>query len=73
MASATEQLSASIREIGGQVNQSTAVVNQVVAASHETREVIAELNARVGEIGTVVDMFSEIAARTTAVQRCRTG
>ena len=64
MASATEQLSASIREIGQQVNQSTAVVTQAVAATGETRGVIGDLTARVADIGTVVQLISEIAART---------
>ena len=64
VASATEQLSASIREIGQQVNQSTTVVAQAVAATGETHEVFGDLTARVADIGTVVELISEIAART---------
>jgi methyl-accepting chemotaxis protein len=64
VASATEQLSVSIREIGQQVSQSTGVVRQAVAATEETRQVIADLTTRTGEIGAVVDMISAIAAKT---------
>jgi methyl-accepting chemotaxis protein len=64
VASAAEQLSASIREIGGQVSQSSAVVNQAVAAGTEARSTIETLNERVGRIGAVADMISDIAAKT---------
>ncbi len=64
VASAAEQLTVSIREIGGQVGQSAAVVGRAVEASRATRETIAALNQQVGQIGTVADMISEIAART---------
>ena len=64
MASAAEQLTASIREIGGQVSQSSAVVGRAVEAGRSTRETIGALNEQVGRIGTVADMISEIAART---------
>ncbi|HEY2616202.1 MAG TPA: methyl-accepting chemotaxis protein [Acetobacteraceae bacterium] len=64
VASAAEQLTASIREIGGQVNQSSAVVSRAVEAGRATRETIGALNEQVARIGTVADMISEIAART---------
>jgi methyl-accepting chemotaxis protein len=64
VASATQELVASIREIGEQVNQSTTVVTQAVAATDDTRSVIAELNDRAGQIGVVVEMITEIAGRT---------
>jgi methyl-accepting chemotaxis protein len=64
VASAAEQLAASIREIGGQVSQSTAVVGRAVEAGRATRETIGTLNEQVGRIGTVADMIGEIAART---------
>ncbi len=64
MASAAEQLTASIREIGGQVNQSSAVVERAVEAGRVTRETMEALNERVGRIGAVADMISEIAAKT---------
>ena len=64
VASAAEQLSASIREIGGQVNQSNAVVSRAVAAGSETRAKMEALNEQVGRIGAVADMIGEIAAKT---------
>jgi methyl-accepting chemotaxis protein len=64
VASAAEQLTASIREIGGQVSQSSAVVGRAVEAGRATRETIGALNEQVARIGTVADMISEIAART---------
>jgi methyl-accepting chemotaxis protein len=64
VASAAEQLAASIREIGGQVNQSAAVVERAVEAGRVTRETMEALNERVGRIGVVADMISEIAAKT---------
>ncbi len=64
VASAAEELSASIREIGHQVAQSTAIVRRAVSAGQETRTSIEALNAQVGRIGTVADMIAEIAART---------
>jgi methyl-accepting chemotaxis protein len=64
VASAAEQLSASIREIGSQVNQSSVVVSRAVTAGSETRETIEALNREVEQIGAVADMIGEIAART---------
>jgi methyl-accepting chemotaxis protein len=64
VASAAEELSASIREILGQVNRSTTVVQSAVAAGGETRGTIERLNQEVGRIGSVTEMISTIAART---------
>jgi methyl-accepting chemotaxis protein len=64
VASAAEQLAASIREIGGQVSQSTVVVGRAVQAGNETRGTMEALNEKVGRIGAVADMISEIAAKT---------
>ncbi len=64
VASAAEELSASIREIGGQVSQSTAIVGRAVQAGEETRTTIEALHQQVERIGTVADMIGEIAART---------
>ncbi len=64
VASAAEELSASIREIAGQVSQSSAVVSRAVEAGRSTRETISALNEQVARIGSVADMISEIAART---------
>jgi len=64
VASAAEQLAASILEIGGQVSQSTAVVARAVEAGSETRATMAALNEQVARIGMVADVIGEIAART---------
>jgi methyl-accepting chemotaxis protein len=64
VASAAEQLTASIHEISRQVNQSNAVVGLAVAAGDETRARMEALNEQVGRIGAVADMISEIAGRT---------
>jgi methyl-accepting chemotaxis protein len=64
VASAAEELSASIREIGGQVAQSTEIVGRAVAAGSETRATIEALNEQVARIGAVADMIGEIAAKT---------
>ena len=64
VANAAEQLAGSIREIGGQVQQSSAIVARAVQAGSETRGIIGELNDKVGRIGVVADMIGEIAAKT---------
>ena len=64
VASAAEELAASIREIGGQVSRSTNVIGQAVEAGRVTRTTIEALNERIGRIGTVADMISDIAAKT---------
>lgn len=64
VSSATEQLSASIREIGAQVGQSTERVGRAVEAGQQTRGAIEALNEQVGRIGAVADMIGEIAAKT---------
>jgi methyl-accepting chemotaxis protein len=64
VASAAEELTASIREIGGQVDQSTQVVARAVEAGRATRQTMGTLNEQVARIGAVTDMISEIAAKT---------
>ena len=64
VAAATEQLSASIHEISGQVAQSTAIVARAVEAGKHTRATVEKLTSQVDRIGNVADMIGEIAART---------
>jgi len=64
VASAAEQLAASIGEIGGQVAQSTTIVRRAVAAGNETRVTMETLNEKVARIGVVADMIREIAGKT---------
>ncbi len=64
VATAAEALAGSIRDIGGQVTQSTTVVGRAVSAGSETRTIMATLNQEVERIGAVADMIGEIAAKT---------
>ncbi len=64
VACAAEQLATSIREIGGQVTQSTAIVGKAVQAGGATRAAMETLTQQVERIGNVADMIAEIAART---------
>jgi len=64
VASAADQLAASIREISAQVSQSTMVVGRAVEAGAETRKTIEALNQQVARIGAVADMIGEIAGKT---------
>jgi methyl-accepting chemotaxis protein len=64
VAAATEELTASIREISRQVEQSSAIVGRAVVAGTETRATITELGQQVEEIGAVATMIAEIAAKT---------
>lgn len=64
VASAADELAASIQEIGRQVSQSTAIAGRAVAAGGETRAAIEALNHQVGRIGAVADLIAAIAART---------
>jgi methyl-accepting chemotaxis protein len=64
VATAAEQLTGSIREIGGLVNESTAIVSRAVAVGERARSTIETLGQDVGRIGAVTRMISDIAART---------
>ena len=64
VASAAEQLTHAIREIGGQAGESTTVASRAVSAGGETRVTIEALNQDVERIGAVAAIIGEIAART---------
>jgi methyl-accepting chemotaxis protein len=64
VASAAEQLTASTREIGHQVQQSSDVVGRALAAGTEARATIEALNGQFARIGAGADMISKIADRT---------
>jgi methyl-accepting chemotaxis protein len=64
VAGATEELTASVHEIGRQVAQSSVVVERAVRAGHATRATMTALNERVARIGAVADMIGAIAAKT---------
>jgi methyl-accepting chemotaxis protein len=62
VASAAEELTASIGEISAQVEHSAAVVAAAVGAGNQARTTIDALTERVGRIDSVTTMISEIAA-----------
>ncbi len=64
VASAAEELTASIREITRQVDTAAEATRQAVTAGGETRERIDALSQRAGEIGAITRMIADIAART---------
>jgi methyl-accepting chemotaxis protein len=64
VASAAEELAASIREISSQMNRSSAVVVRAVEAGQTTRQTMQALIEQVAGIGAVADMISEIAGKT---------
>jgi methyl-accepting chemotaxis protein len=64
VASAAEELAASIGGIRSQVDQSTAVVNKAVEASGVTRSAIEALDKRVERIGEMAKTIGDIAAKT---------
>jgi methyl-accepting chemotaxis protein len=64
VASATEELTMSIREISGQMNHSAAMIQEAVTTGTEARATIDTLSERVGRIGQVADMINDIATKT---------
>jgi methyl-accepting chemotaxis protein len=64
VAAATEQLSASIMEIGNQVDRSSDAIAGAVMQAGQTNEKIKALAAASQRIGTVVTLINEIAGQT---------
>ncbi|WP_341992888.1 methyl-accepting chemotaxis protein [Azorhizobium sp. AG788] len=64
VASATEELSASIGEISAQVQRTEAIVAQATEEARATNEKIIELSQGAGRIGKVVELIQAIAAQT---------
>jgi methyl-accepting chemotaxis protein len=64
VASAAEELSASIGEIGRQVTQSTAIAQTAVARAENTNTVVEGLAAAVQKIGDVATLITDIAGQT---------
>jgi methyl-accepting chemotaxis protein len=65
VADGTEQLIASVGEIGRQVEESTRIARQAVAQAERTDSRIAELTRAAGRIGDVVKLITDIAEQTT--------
>jgi len=64
VASATEQLIASLGEINRQVQESSAIAREAVAQAEKTDGRIAELTRAAGRIGDVVRLITDIAEQT---------
>lgn len=64
VASAAEELSASIREIGMQVGQSTQLARAAADEAERTDAIIKSLAAASGRIGEVVQLINDIASQT---------
>ena len=64
VASATEQLSAAIREIAAQVTQSIDVANEAVNGVSNTSATVTELAGSAERIGKVVGLIQDIAGQT---------
>jgi methyl-accepting chemotaxis protein len=64
VAAATEELSASIREIGRQVSKSSGMIGEAVQRATMSNEQVQGLTAAAEKIGDVVKIISGIAAQT---------
>ncbi|WP_449222284.1 methyl-accepting chemotaxis protein [Tistrella mobilis] len=64
VASATEELSLSIREIAGQVDHAMSVSREAVRHGAHTRQTIDSLSATVGQISEVAGLIRDIAEQT---------
>ncbi len=64
VATASEELSASIKEIGRQVEQSTSVTQEAVHQADKTRTIMDELSESTAKIGEVVGLITDIAEQT---------
>ncbi len=64
VATATEELSASIREISQQVGQSSRIIAEAVAQATATNEHVKSLASAAQKIGEVVQLITEIAEQT---------
>jgi len=64
VAAATEELSISIREITGQVAQSSQVADRAVQGAQRTNATVQELAATAEKIGNVVALINTIAGQT---------
>lgn len=63
-AGATEEMTASIREIARVTQQAVRLVNEVVPAAKGTVEAMATLRARAREIGSIVTVINKVADQT---------
>lgn len=64
VASASEELSASITEISGQIGKTTEIVGQATRGARDSNEKIASLAQAASKIGEVVGLIQDIAEQT---------
>ena len=64
MASATEQLSASINQISDQVSKSQEVAERADDEARQTSSLISKLSVDVTGIGEIVNLITDIASQT---------
>jgi len=64
VAAATEELSASIHEIGRQMTQSTEIAGSAVEEAQRTNVMVQGLAEKAGKIGDVVKLINDIASQT---------
>ena len=64
MASAAEELTASIQEIVRQVEQASSITGEAVAEAEETGAVVETLSAAVARIDEVIALIDSIASQT---------
>jgi methyl-accepting chemotaxis protein len=64
VASATEEMSASVNEISRQVHDSAEIANQAVGQAQATNDRIGELAKAAARIGDVVELINTIAGQT---------
>jgi methyl-accepting chemotaxis protein len=64
VAAAGEELSASAREVGGQIGTAAMETANTVKAGVEAQRIIGRLSGAVGEIGAVARLIGDIAKRT---------
>ncbi|WP_420131242.1 methyl-accepting chemotaxis protein [Rhodopseudomonas sp.] len=64
VASASEELSASVQEISRQVEQSRAIAGRAVSDAEHTNETVKQLSVSAEKIGEVVQLIHSIASQT---------
>ncbi len=64
VAVASEELSKSISEIAGQVNQSSEIASRAAADAEQTNEKVLSLANAANKIGEVVELINDIASQT---------
>ena len=64
VASATEQMTSSVHEIGRQVRDSSRIANEAVGQARKTNDRVGELAKAAARIGDVVELINTIAGQT---------